>query len=97
MGSNGADSLSRLHNAFIHFFNINLEEIVELVVSDSIETVFHVFFVLFVVDFDPLVINFKLFCFFVKMVLNVGKGLLEEFTFKTNNKSFGLDFGNMIG
>lgn len=31
------------------------------------------------------------------MVLNVGKSLLEEFTFKSDNKSFGLDLGNMTG
>jgi hypothetical protein len=39
LSSNGTDCLSRFHNALVHLFDINLEKIVELLISDSVKTV----------------------------------------------------------
>lgn len=39
LGSNGTNGLARLHNALVHFLDVYLEEVVELVVSDTVETV----------------------------------------------------------
>ena len=39
LGSNGTDCLPRLHNALVHLLDVNLEEVVKLIVSDSIKTI----------------------------------------------------------
>ena len=56
LGSNGTDGLARFHNALVHLFDVDLEEIVKLVISDSVKTVFEVLLVFFVCDFDSLVV-----------------------------------------